>query len=317
MSAKYGHLHIDIREREQEICDALIEHLYERLYDIHHAISFCAELDCLMAMALFSLNFELVCPEMITDRKVLQIKNGQHLLVGLQRKCIPNDTLVSVEQKNLINILIAPNASGKSVYMKAVAQITYLAHVGSYVPATVAKISVVDAIYTRMYSQESMYLSKSSYCVELQQMSNCIMNSGSKSLILVDEMGQGTTENDGKSLMLACIEHLAGRGDKAPISFITTHYTDVYDFMANVEWVSMKTFEMTPAVRGGLLSTFKVIDGKCAARYAKDCALLRRFLEPSDASVASSSAVGPSVAGSSIVDENRTHIKLVTFFMWF
>lgn len=73
--------------------------------------------------------------------------------------------------------------------MKTVAQITYLAHVGSYVPATKATISVVDAIYTRMHCPESMYLSKSSFLIEMQQMSNVIMNSSSKSLIFVDELG--------------------------------------------------------------------------------------------------------------------------------
>lgn len=163
------------------------------------------------------------------------------------------------------------------------AQITYLAHIGSYVPASEAVISIVDAIYTRMHSPESLYLSKSSYLAEIQQMSNVIMNSSSNSLILVDELGQGTTEADGKSLLIACLHHFAKRSDKCPISFITTHYTDVYDFMVNIEWISMKTFEMTPSNRGGLLSTYKVIEGKCVTRYAKDCAVLRRFLrQPND-----------------------------------
>lgn len=297
MSEQYGHLYVEIREREQEICDRLMEHLYERLYDIHHAISYCAQLDCTMAMASFSLTHEMVCPEIVNDRKVLEIQNGRHLLVSVQRKCIPNDTSISVDKKNLINILIAPNASGKSVYMKEVAQITYLAHIGSYVPATQATISVVDAIYTRMYCPESMYLSKSSYLVELQQMSNVIMNSSSKSLILVDEMGQGTTETDGKALLIACLQHLAGRGDKAPISFVTTHYTDVYEHMVNTEWVSMKTFEMIQSNNGGLMSTFKVIDGKCATRYAKDCALLRRFMEPTIENITLNASAGPSNFG--------------------
>lgn len=212
--------------------------------------------------------------------------------MALKRKCISNNTSVSVEKKNLINILIAPNASGKSVYMKTVAQITYLAHVGSYVPATEANISSIDAIYTRLHSPESLYLSKSSYLVELQQMSNVIMNSSSRSLILVDELGQGTTEADGKSLLIACLHHFARRTDKCPISFITTHYTDVYDLMVNVEWVSMKTFEMTPAARGGLLSTYKVIEGKCVTRYAKDCAVLRRFLKSSTSEGAGMSTDG-------------------------
>ncbi|XP_031626619.1 mutS protein homolog 5-like [Contarinia nasturtii] len=280
MNEKYGHLHVDIQEREQVICDRLMEHVYEKLHDIHRAINFCAQLDCLMAMASFSLTHELVQPEIVSDRKILEIKDGRHLLVGLQRKCIANDTSVSVEKKNLINILIAPNASGKSVYMKTVAQIIYLAHVGSYVPASTVTISIVESVYTRMHQNESMYLDKSSYLIELQQMSNVIMNSSSKSLILVDELGQGTTEADGKSLLIACLHHLARRADKCPISFVTTHYTDVHDFMANVDWVSMKTFEMTPAVHGGLLSTFKLIEGRCITRYAKDCTVLRRFLKP-------------------------------------
>lgn len=219
-------------------------------------------------------------------------KDGRHLLVGFQRKCIPNDTSISVEKKNLINILIAPNASGKSVYMKAVAQLTYLAHIGSYVPATEAIISTVDAIYTRMHNPESLYLSKSAYLVELQQMSNVIMNSSSKSLILVDELGQGTTEADGKSLLIACLHHFARRADKCPVSFVTTHYTDLYDFMIDVEWISMRTFAMTQAVHGGLLSTFKIIDGKCVPRYAKDCAILRRFLNPTRAESVGSSVFG-------------------------
>lgn len=167
MSEKYGHLYVEIREREQEICDRLMEHVYEKLNDIHHVHNFCAQLDCLMAMASFSLAYDLVRPEIVIDRKILEIKDGRHILVELQRKCIPNDTSVSVEKKNLINILIAPNASGKSVYMKTIAQITYLAHVGSYVPASQATISAVDAIYTRMYCPESIFMSKSSYLVEL------------------------------------------------------------------------------------------------------------------------------------------------------
>lgn len=298
LSTQYGQILVEIRERQQEICDRLMECLYERLYDIHHTISFCGQIDCLMAMASFSLNYELVCPEIVSDQKALSIENGRHILVGIQRKCIPNDTYISVDQKNLINILIAPNASGKSVYMKEVAQITYLAHIGSYVPATQAKIPAIDAIYTRMYCNESMYLSKSSYLVELQQMSNVIMNSSSKSLILVDEMGQGTTETDGKSLLIACLRHLARRGSKAPISFVTTHYTDIYDHMVNTEWVSMKTFEMVPSASGGLISTYKVIEGKCAARYAKDCALLRRFMEPDPINATTSANAGTSRANS-------------------
>lgn len=74
MSEKYGHLYVDIREREQDICNRLMEHVYERLYDIHRAVGFCAQIDCFMAMSSFSQKYELVKPELVTDRKILDIK---------------------------------------------------------------------------------------------------------------------------------------------------------------------------------------------------------------------------------------------------
>lgn len=137
----------------------------------------------------------MVKPDIITDRKILQISNGRHLLLDLQKKFVSNNTSISVDQQNLINILIAPNASGKSVYLKELAQIVYLAHIGSFVPSEVAKISVIDAIYTRMFNPESMFLAKSAFLTEIQEMSKLISNSSENSLVLVDEMGQGTNEN--------------------------------------------------------------------------------------------------------------------------
>lgn len=176
--------------------------------------------------------------------------------------------------------------------MKSIAQITYLAHVGLYVPATEATLSVVDAIYTRMHYPESVHLGKSSYLIELHQLSNLTMNSSSKSLILIDEFGNGTTEADGKSILLATLHHFARRADKSPISFVTTHYTDVYDYMANVEWCKMKTFEMVPSVRGGFISSFKIIDGKARVRYARDCTVLRRFMNQTQSGSSSTSRHG-------------------------
>lgn len=216
-------------------------------------------------------------PDIITDRKILQISNGRHILLDLQKKFVSNDTSISVDQQNLINILIAPNASGKSVYLKELAQIVYLAHIGSFVPSAVAKISVVDAIYTRMFNPESMFLAKSAFLTEIQEMSKLISNSSENSLVLVDEMGQGTNENDGKSLLLSCLEHLASRAEKAPIAFVTTHYVDIYDHLANKPFIHFKTFKVEQSNQG-LISTYKLIDGKCTNRYAKDCAAIRRFI---------------------------------------
>lgn len=255
-----------------------MDHVHEKLSDIQQAIRYCAKLDCLMALATFSNNNNLTKPEMVTNEKVLKIHGGRHILLDLQKKFVANDTSVDVMDKNLINIIIAPNASGKSVYIKEIAQITYLAHVGSYVPAIQAKISVVDAIYTRIYTSESMFLDKSSFLVEVQQMSNVIMNSSTHSLVLVDEMGQGTNENDGKSLLIACLEHLTQREDLSPIAFVITHYVDIYEILKDTEWITMKTFKMDKLADGSIQSTFKLIEGKCADQYAKNCSFLQQLM---------------------------------------
>lgn len=217
-------------------------------------------------------------PEVVSDRKIVEIHNGRHILLDLQKKFVSNDTSISVEKRNLINVLIAPNASGKSVYLKELAQIFYLAHIGSYVPAERATIFMVDAIYTRIFNPESLFLAKSAFLTEIQEMGNLISNSSTNSLVLVDEMGQGTSEADGKSLLIACLENLDWRADKSPVAFVTTHYVDAYDFLVDKEWISMKTFQMEESHRGRI-STYKIIDGKCADRYVKDCAIIRKFIK--------------------------------------
>lgn len=279
LNERYGHLYVEICEREQTICHRLLEHIYEYLAELQHNIRFCAKLDALISLATFSINFNLSKPEMLADGKALEITSGRHILVDMQKKFVPNDTAIDVTRKNLINILIAPNASGKSVYMKQLAQIVYLAHIGSFVPAQAARISTIDAIYTRIYSPESMYLAKSSFLIEIQQMGNVMTNSSSNSLILVDELGQGTNALDGKALLLSCLEHLTERGEASPIAVITTHYTDVYDYMNNREWINMKTFEVTHSNDGSVFSTFKIIDGKCIESYATGCGEVRQFLK--------------------------------------
>lgn len=299
LNNRYGHLYVEICEREQSICQRLLEHIYEYLAGLQHNVRFCAKLDALIAMAAFSVTFNLTQPEMFADgkSKLLEITSGRHILVDMQKKFVPNDTAIDVTRKNLINILIAPNASGKSVYMKQLAQIVYLAHIGSFVPAEAARISTIDAIYTRIYSPESMYEAKSSFLIEIQQMGNVISNSSSKSLILVDELGQGTTSLDGKALLLSCLEHLCDRGEASPIAVITTHYTDVYDLMHDREWVNMKTFEVTHHNDGSVFSTFKIIDGKCIENYAMGCGEVRQFLKRVIEG-SSSSSKQSSVAGS-------------------
>lgn len=278
LSATHGELYIDVCEREQQICEQLLDLVYEKLAPLQKAINLCAKLDCLLAMAWFSSRYNMVEPEMLNEGRVLEIHGGRHILLDLHKKFVANDTMVNVNDKNLISVIIAPNGSGKSVYIKELAQITFFAHIGSFVPAERARISIVDAIYTRIHTPESVYLGKSSFLIEMQQMSNVIMNSSCRALILIDEMGQGTNELNGKSILLACLENLADRKALSPITFVITHYVDIYDILIGCEWVKLKTFEMEKLADGSLQSTFKLVEGRCAERYVKDCPMVQRFL---------------------------------------
>ena len=236
-------------------------------------------MDCLLAMAKFAVVHQLIRPTLETEEKLLEIVEGRHLILNLNRKFISNSTAISAQEKNLINILIAPNASGKSVYLKEVAQIVYLAHVGSFVPAKTARISIVDAIFTRIYNPETLYSAKSSFLIEIQQMGNVMTNSTSNSLILIDELGQGTNVLDGQALLRSCLEHLISRGAVTPMTILTTHYTNIYDEMIDREWVRLKTFKMLRNPDGTASSTYKLYEGKGEELYVRDCAEVKHFLE--------------------------------------
>ena len=133
----------------------------------------------------------------------------------MQEECvpnfIPNETNMGGCQ-NKIMILTGPNACGKSVCLKQVGIICFLAHLGSWVPASEATIPIVDGIYTRIQTVDSIALGLSAFTVDLNQMSRALNNGSGHSLVLVDEFGKGTTKMDGQALLGSCIEHWCQQG---------------------------------------------------------------------------------------------------------
>lgn len=277
LDEEYGDLYGEIIAHENRICSRLIIFLKERLLDIQAVVKLTAKLDCLIAMAQVAEERNYVRPEM-TSEKNLTIKNGRHALYEISHEFTANDTEICEANKNFITILTAPNASGKSVYMKHVALIAYLAHTGCHVPASFAKIGLLDAIFSRMYMAESTYHDTSSFLTDLQQMSKVMMNSTSKSLILIDEFGKGTCSNDGCALLTACLESLAERKELAPLTILITHFSKVYDLMKDTNGVSLKTIEVNEA-ENGLVSTYKIKDGRSRSRYASNVPELKDFID--------------------------------------
>ena len=128
---------------------------------------------------------------------------------------VPNDCDIGSADERLM-LLTGPNGSGKTVYLRTVALIVYLAHVGSYVPAEAASVSKTDAIHTRMHSKESAAVNQSAFMLDLSQMANVFKHSTCRSLCLIDEFGKGTNVQDGISLLYASLTELLHRGADCP-----------------------------------------------------------------------------------------------------
>jgi DNA mismatch repair protein MSH5 len=147
----------------------------------------------------------------------------------LQEQCtdtfIPNDTsLASSVNDPRVLLLTGANSSGKSIYLKQIGLLVYMAHLGSFVPAEYAKISLTDKILTRISTRESVSKDSSAFMIDLNQTQSALLNSTRKSLVLLDEFGKGTTSTDGIGLFCAVIEEFAKRGNECPRVVSATHF---------------------------------------------------------------------------------------------
>lgn len=179
------------------------------------------------------------CRPEINDTGVINIKNGRHPVV---EQMIDNDLFVSNDtfldnDKNAISIITGPNMAGKSTYMRQVALIVLLAQIGSYVPAQSADISLVDRIFTRVGASDDLSSGQSTFMVEMNEVANILRNATSKSLLILDEIGRGTSTFDGLAIAWAVIEHIANKRLLGAKTLFATHYhelTELEGRMRNV-----------------------------------------------------------------------------------
>ncbi|XP_052863465.1 mutS protein homolog 5-like [Anopheles cruzii] len=205
------------------------------------------KLDALLSFATVAKMYRYVRPT-IGDGKALLIQSGRNLLLEHRKAYHPNDTDVGGTHTHFVNVISADSSVGKTTYLKELATICYLAHVGSFVPATHAKIPLLDSIYTRLDHPESIFSGKSSFMSELHQMANVLQNATSRSLVLIDEFGKGTGYVEGKSLLIASIEHLLKRNAEAPITFVTTNFVAIGEFLP-VDHRFLRVFLARPETR--------------------------------------------------------------------
>lgn len=210
--------------REKSLYDALLLKLAEYIKPLQACAAGLAELDVLNNLAERAVTLRLTKPE-FTNEHVLHITGGRHPVIEqvITEPFIPNDTDLNPQRKMLI--ITGPNMGGKSTYMRQTALLVILAHIGSYVPADRALIGSIDKIFTRIGAADDLASGRSTFMVEMTETANILHNATANSLILLDEVGRGTSTFDGLSLAWACAAHLAQKVQA--FTLFATHYFEL------------------------------------------------------------------------------------------
>ena len=195
-------------------------------------------LDALLSLARVAVNYHYVRPQMADDG-VLTILEGRHPVVEqsmTEGGFIPNDTEMNGDDKRMC-IITGPNMAGKSTYMRQVALITLMAHIGSFVPAQSAQIPIVDRIFTRVGASDDLASGQSTFMVEMSETAYILRNATAKSLVILDEIGRGTSTFDGLSIAWAVVEYLTDKQKSGAKTLFATHYHELSELEGRVEGV--------------------------------------------------------------------------------
>lgn len=229
--------------REKALYDELLDLLAEQLTPLRASAEALAELDLLRNLAERASTLEYSCPNLI-DSASLKIIEGRHPVVEqvLDTPFVANNAELNPERQMLM--VTGPNMGGKSTYMRQIAIITLMAQIGSYVPASSAEIGIVDQIFTRMGSSDDLAGGRSTFMVEMTETANILHNATERSLVLMDEVGRGTSTFDGLSLAWSAAEFLAK--ECRALTLFATHYfeltqlSDLIDGIVNVHLTAVE-----------------------------------------------------------------------------
>ena len=212
--------------REKYLYEALLETISQDLPTLQQLAEALAELDVFANFAERAKTLKLTCPTFCQDA-LIEFTKGRHPVVEsvLEGHFIPNDCELNHERKMLV--ITGPNMGGKSTYMRQTALIALLAYVGSYVPAQSCRIGPIDRIFTRIGASDDLASGRSTFMVEMTEMANILRHATEKSLVLVDEIGRGTSTYDGLSLAMAVAEYLAQ--ENQAFTLFATHYFELTD----------------------------------------------------------------------------------------
>ena len=223
---------------EQQLYQALLDQILTDLNAIQTNGQFVGVIDCLLCFAHIAAQNK-YCQPSITDDGVLSITEGRHPVIEqtlpIDTPYISNDTLLDPNDQQLI-ILTGPNMSGKSAVLRQTALITLMAHMGSFVPATAATIPLTDKIFTRVGASDNLNAGESTFMVEMIETASILNNLSARSLILLDEIGRGTSTYDGISIAWSIVEYLQ-KSTHRPKTLFATHYHELNDLEGQLKRV--------------------------------------------------------------------------------
>ena len=224
-------------ELEEHIFLALVEEIGQYIQPVQHNAHLIARLDCLLSFAKVAMKGGYVRPE-LDDSLVLDIRDGRHPVIETQlpvgEAYVPNDVYLDNDSIQII-LITGPNMSGKSALLRQTALITLLAQMGSFVPAQSARIGLVDKVFTRVGASDNISGGESTFMVEMNETALIMNNISARSLILLDEIGRGTSTYDGISIAWSLAEFLHDNDRACPKTLFATHYHELNELAENHE----------------------------------------------------------------------------------
>ncbi len=212
---------------EEKLWKMLLDFLCNHISKFSDNAKLIAEIDALLSLAVVAVKQNFCKPVINKNVKVIDIKEGRHPIVekfAKEGNFISNDTYLDT-QDNQMMIITGPNMAGKSTYMRQVAIITFLAHIGSFVPAKSATISLTDRIFTRVGASDDLAFGQSTFMVEMSEVANILQNATERSLVVLDEIGRGTSTFDGLSIAWAVVEYIVKK--LSCKTLFATHYHEL------------------------------------------------------------------------------------------
>lgn len=256
---------------EVELFNEVKDILLQNIGALKALSSALAMLDCLVSFATVAKENNYCRPQMAERGAPLKISDGRHPVVEAlsKEKFVPNDTVLDGETQTMV--ITGPNMAGKSTYMRQTALIVLMAHIGSFVPAKQAQIPVVDRIFTRVGASDNLIFDQSTFMVEMTEVASIVMNATPDSLLILDEVGRGTSTFDGLSIAWAVLEYLTSH-IRAKTLF-ATHYHELTELEGRIDGV--KNYKVTVRETGnGILFLRKIVRGGANKSFGIEVARL-------------------------------------------